>query len=200
MNRPGQVAVAVLWMGLIVAGFWWQSGLSLRAGAQAASPPSWPETGRLSRRPNRHSVLVALHPRCPCSRATLTGLEEFAARFPDAADVTILLSVPTGAGREWTTTPICERVRAIPRFTVVEDEEGRIASAFGMQTSVHVLIYNARGDLAFSGGITAGRGPEGPTAGLEALFALGSGSTPGTPVFGCPLVTASECQACEAPR
>jgi hypothetical protein len=90
-----------------------------------------------------------------------------------------------------------QRARALTGVSTIVDVGGRIAAAFGMRTSGHVLAYDHAGALVFGGGITPGRGLTGPTLGAEFLRKSGGASatdccradpaTP-TPIFGCPLV------------
>ena len=72
------------------------------------------------------------------------------------------------------------------------DGDGAEARRFGVATSGHVLLYDPRGDLIFSGGITAGRGERGDNRGRAALLGriMGTGREGlEHPVFGCPLAT-----------
>ena len=85
------------------------------------------------------------------------------------------------------------------------DPEGVEARRFGSQTSGQIMLYDADGQLLFSGGITAARGHSGDNAGRNAILSLltsGSSEQRGTPVFGCPLfsepsngVTKDSCNA-----
>jgi hypothetical protein len=74
--------------------------------------------------------------------------------------------------------------------TVLRDDGGGEARAFGVATSGQTLLYDSRGALVFNGGITGSRGHAGDNAGRAALIAL-IGRAPtdrsGANVFGCPL-------------
>jgi hypothetical protein len=77
----------------------------------------------------------------------------------------------------------------------VADENGQLASAFGAETSGHVLFYDANGILQFSGGITSMRGHEGRSLGGDAILArlLGREAAADQALtFGCPLKARSE--------
>jgi hypothetical protein len=78
----------------------------------------------------------------------------------------------------------------------VRDDGGAEASLFHAATSGQTALYDAAGNLLFSGGITRARGHAGDNAGLTAVVSLlTSGETEerGTPVFGCPLFAPTEC-------
>jgi hypothetical protein len=58
-------------------------------------------------------------------------------------------------------------------------------------TSGQVLVFDRRGRVSYSGGITRARGQTGANAGraaVEAILRGGSPPYPSGPVFGCPLV------------
>jgi hypothetical protein len=80
----------------------------------------------------------------------------------------------------------------VPGLEVRTDPGGEEARRFGVATSGHVLVYDPRGALIFSGGITPGRGVPGVGEGRAAWLGrvLGADARcPDDPVFGCPLAT-----------
>ncbi len=73
---------------------------------------------------------------------------------------------------------------------VRRDDAGSEARRFGVETSGQTLLYDRRGTLIFSGGITGSRGHAGDNAGEAALVDLlthGAADRHGSNVFGCPL-------------
>ena len=52
---------------------------------------------------------------------------------------------------------------------MLRDDDGAEARRFGAETSGQTLLYDARGALAFSGGITGARGHAGDNAGRASL-------------------------------
>jgi hypothetical protein len=79
----------------------------------------------------------------------------------------------------------------IPGARVYDDVGGAQAAVFGAKTSGHLLLYDKSGRLAFSGGITPGRGTTGPNAGAEAVVAILEHRIPTVriaPAFGCPIL------------
>jgi hypothetical protein len=176
-------------------------GLGLAVGAQALwrysatpgrsgqAPEHWPTTVPVEFHPGRSTLVMLAHPRCPCTRASLAELARLTARGD--ADVWVLFLRPAGAQAGWEKTDLWDTAAAIPGVHVLADADGTAARAFGAETSGHVLFYDATGALRFSGGITAARGHEGPSAGGDAILAALRGNSPAqdhTPTFGCPLV------------
>jgi hypothetical protein len=74
--------------------------------------------------------------------------------------------------------------------SVVRDDDGVEARAFGAATSGQTLLYDRNGRQQFSGGITGSRAHQGDNAGRQSLLALLNGGhnvRTGTNVYGCPL-------------
>jgi hypothetical protein len=145
------------------------------------------------------SVVVFLHPRCPCSSATLTELSRVLARATGNCDVTVAVYSPSSAPPEWSRTPLRSRAEAIPGLTVVDDPDGLEAKRFGAVLSGHVVVYDAGGGLQFRGGITASRGHEGDNLGEDCVVNILQGqraSADHTPTFGCEILTAAEVASC----
>ena len=94
-------------------------------------------------------------------------------------------------------TDLRAALAAVPGLRVVLDPGGAEARRFGVATSGHLLLFDTRGGLIFSGGITPGRGQHGDSASRAALLGriLGAGGCgPENPVFGCPLATPRSAQ------
>ena len=201
-RATGAAALAV-WCLIIAACIWWQAKKEWTPGEAGAAPVrlSADGLGLGVGGSGRPLVVLALHPRCPCSRASLT---EFGAIVRDegtTADVVILLGAPDDADGAWLASDVARRAataaEAIPGARVVLDKGGRIGSRLGLRTSGHVLVYDADGRLAYSGGVTRSRGMLGPSGGgramRRALHAPGTVTgieASGAPVYGCALVGA----------
>jgi hypothetical protein len=74
---------------------------------------------------------------------------------------------------------------------VIEDPVGHFAQEFHALTSGQTALYDPAGNCLFSGGITDGRGHEGPSRGAQEIASLIAGHKSNiseTPVFGCSLL------------
>ncbi len=181
-------------------------------GPEGATALGWPAGDGMRLEASRANLVIFLHPMCPCSRASLAELAELmrrAARGPISARAVFV--EPSGAEIDATTTALWQRAGEIPGVTRVRDPGGRLARAFGAETSGQTFLYDGWGQLLFSGGITGSRSHEGENAGLEEIAAAlravpsGGGGAEGgsaalsgggtgrgvrlgsTPVFGCGL-------------
>lgn len=158
---------------------------------EAGSPvANWPKASRLERDPTRANLVVWLHPRCPCSAATLDELAERVARGRRGIRLHVVFIKPRSVPEGWERGELWRKAEAIPDARLVVDDAGVEASRFGAATSGHVSLYDVCGRLCFSGGITRSRGCRGENPGLVAVTAAIDGDAPGSGrscVFGCPL-------------
>lgn len=178
----------ILWLllvGLILAG--WQVTYLGRPGQPADAPRFLPE-GVV---PGKDGTLVVfLHPQCPCSKATLAQVVSALQDAGSSGLATYLVFLqPEGASADFHRSSLWDKAQTLSDVLLVIDEKGRLSRAFGAATSGQALYYNASGDLGFAGGLTTARGHEGPSLGLDALLAVlreQQAPTP-APVYGCPL-------------
>jgi hypothetical protein len=161
-------------------------------GTSGESPVTWPSGTALRRAADRPTLVAVLHPKCPCSRATLAELREIVGHSRGEADVIVLFTRPAGVPEGWERTDLWNDAATLPGTTVRADPDGLEARRFGATTSGHVALYDARGRRVFAGGITSARGHAGTSVGERAVEALLSDTrapvaTETTPIFGCPL-------------
>jgi hypothetical protein len=168
------LGVASAWLGWMV--------YESRPGQAAQPPAHYPEAGPLPR------LMMFLHPRCPCSRASLEAFRPFQS---SRAHLEIIISGPVQLAQP---EYICGLRAAFDRCEVSLDSDGRRRELYRVWTSGQVVGYDERGDLGFCGGLTSGRGQTGPSSEQDRLKAwlLGERVTD-SPVFGCPLVSPDEC-------
>jgi hypothetical protein len=182
---------------ILSAGWLMAVGVGVRAllvyantpGPAAVPAQHWPEGAPTPSR-QKPTLLVFLHPQCPCSRATIGELAEIMARCPEQVVTTVYLSFPAAPAARRDTNSLWRSAAAIPEVRVLEDDGGRMARLFGARTSGQVLLYDSTGTLAFKGGITVSRGHAGDNFGREAIVSLIRGNVPRgrtSSVFGCAL-------------
>ena len=159
-------------------------------GVAANAPREWPRQTTLVRAPDRPTLVLLAHPQCDCTRATLGELAEVLARAPRPPKTYVLFLRPAGVAAGWEQTALWRTAKSLPDVTVLRDDDGAEARRFGAETSGQTLLYDERGALTFSGGVTGSRGHAGDNAGRASLVALltrGQADRRGTSVFGCPL-------------
>ena len=182
----------VTWFILCVAGFGMlavyqntaapQSKLSLAVGMAASR-----SAGEMALDP-AHTLYFFLHPECSCSRASLAEAEKVLLSLPDVSSVrleAIVYTSPEVAYQE------DGRFSGDLDWKITLDEEGAIASRFGIEASGHVVVADYQGQILFTGGVTASRGHRGANAHSVLLNEALNNVAPQkrapiqTPVYGC---------------
>jgi hypothetical protein len=191
LNELRLIAVTGVWLVAVAGGMFSLTAYKSTPGGAAEPSVRWPSDSRLARAPGKATLIMAAHPRCTCTRASLHELS----RLLDVAgrDVTayVLFAKPSDDGdSEWTNSELWKRAQEIDGVTVVLDEDGVEAKRFDARVSGTVLLYDAGGRLLFDGGITPARGHEGDSFGRQRIITLLSGGTADradSPTFGCAL-------------
>ncbi len=181
-----------LWLALIGVGFGWLAAYESRPGAAAEGPRAWPADSRLNLDPGRWTLVLFLHPHCPCSKATLDELSELVPRYAGRLRAYVIFCKPAGTPEGWERSATWRQAMSTAGVTVCTDEDDSERRRFGALTSGQVFLYaDHGGELRYRGGITRARGMAGPNAGRQAVETLlGGGTAPDRecPVYGCPLV------------
>lgn len=182
------------WLAAIATGEWLVVSYAMEAAPEVAAAATWPQDSSLARAAGGPTLLVFLHPHCPCSRATLAELERLLARAPAHAATRVVLAWDGACEPDWDARGLRERAAALGIAEVALDPGALEARRFGATTSGEVLLYAADGTLAFQGGITPSRGHEGESVGRQALAELLHGREPRrrrAPAYGCALLDAA---------
>jgi hypothetical protein len=190
-GRMGRALVLLIWGGLIVVAMGRLTQYQMQPSAYAApAPTDWPNLKSIQRDPSRFTLVMTLHPQCPCSRASLHELAELMARAQDRVAARVIVVDLAGSPKDWLWGELWKQAAAIPGVVTAVDQNGKDSQLLNATTSGDVIVFNAAGRLVFQGGITDGRGHEGDNAGLSAILALVDGAKPATqqtPVYGCSL-------------
>ncbi len=185
--------VILLWLGCAVFGFACLGKRDRAAGASGHPPTQWQRSSLAALDPVKPTLVMLVHPQCPCSRASISELNHLMALCPNRAAASVLFLKPAGYSKAWAQTALWRQASAIPGVRVLLDDNGNAARRFGAATSGQTLLYAPGGHLLYQGGLTGARGHEGDNAGLFEIAALlGKHQTPEAaarqePVYGCPL-------------
>ena len=177
----------LLWMTLVAVGV-----VSLRreestpgpiGRSLAECPPEILGTSGLG----RPHIFMAVHPRCPCTVASLEALTEIVAQSPREAVVRLYVFRPERSATDW-----ARPLRQIPgSVEVIDDPGGVLSLRMGLITSGTVSAYDQEARLRFFGGITRGRSQKSSCEGSEAVRAVANRMPPGcstAPVYGCEII------------
>ena len=190
-NSRALFAIAtVLWLSLAGAGMAYTWGYQNTPGNPGLPPAAWPNASRIQRTSKIPTLVLMIHPHCPCSRATIGELAVLMVHAQGLVDVHVLFVRPRAFAKDWEQTDLWNSVARIPGVKIMTDEDGVEAGLFGSLTSGQAMLYDPNSRLVFSGGITASRGHAGDNEGRSAILSwltAGTASSKQTAVFGCPL-------------
>jgi hypothetical protein len=186
--RTATRAAGVLW-GLAAAmgwcyGLWYEK----TPAAGGVVRTRWPEQSACTLSAHRPTLLMFVHPRCPCTRSSLDELAVLLTHCRNLVIVQVLFFTPQSAAAEWARTDLWEQAARIPGVVPQVDAGGTEHRRFGARVSGEVFVFQADGELVFHGGITGGRGHAGDNAGraaIESFLTDGVHPPQQTPVFGC---------------
>ncbi len=181
---------AVVWLASVLVGGSKLLGYASRPGEPGVPSARWPQDLGLPLYRDGATLVLAMHPHCPCTRASLVELNDLVLSLKGRLKVYALVMKPKEFPQGWENTDISSRARLIPGVTVLVDLDGRQAARFGAKTSGEALLYDREGRLIFNGGITEGRGHIGDNAGVQRILSLvrtGKADENHSLVFGCPL-------------
>ena len=131
------------------------------------------------------TLVMVLHPKCPCSVSSLRALREVMVRYKDTFACEVCI-----AGDRTTSDSENEKLAAtIPGAKVEWITPKAAVERFGAHTSGQTYIFEKSGKLAYSGGLTPGRAVDNPRFALEIVEGVlhHEPVATGSSVFGCPL-------------
>jgi hypothetical protein len=185
------VVGAFVWIAAVSIGFAFLLDYSVEPGAPAAAPEEWPSDSRIPAPRGHYQLVMALHPHCPCSRASVTELNNLMGLLRDTNVKGYVLAVkPSEFPDEWVRTESYRNAGRIPGVEVLLDVDGAESGLLGAQTSGQVLLYGPDGRLLFAGGLTPDRGHLGDSPGRQRIVSLvktGTADAKDSLVFGCSL-------------
>jgi hypothetical protein len=192
----GAMLAIACWAAAVAAG--WSAMLRFDFATSDAAPgsqlASWPEGSQLPRPSGEPILVVFLHPKCPCSPATLTELErvfKLASAEGGRTRVLVVPVTPPGAPIDWMDTDVVRQAAKLAGAQVCQDSGGFEAARFGARDSGTIMYFDAAGQRRFSGGITVARGQQGLSRSGVALAQILSHQrdfAPSSPAFGCRLL------------
>jgi hypothetical protein len=195
------IACSMLWLGATAGGMAMLWKFENVPGPRLAVPAAWPAASRIPRKPGLATLVMFVHPQCPCTRASVGELARVMAQSQGRVRASVLFFKPRGCSDSWAQTDLWRAAAAIPGVKVQCDDDGAEAARFGATTSGFVLLYDRSGKLGYNGGITAERGHAGDNDGESAVIAILNGREPriaAMPVLGCSIEDAqSQCVAKE---
>lgn len=180
----------VPWALAVVSLLIYLTAYSLRPGPNGPALASWPKDAKVSRPAGASSLIMFVHPQCPCTRASVAELDRLVSAFPSRINATVVFLRPSDRPEDWVKSDLWESVLRIPGAQPREDVDGRESTRFGVKTSGETVLFDPDGNEIFRGGLTSSRGHEGASDGTNALRRYFNGE--GMPIrtastYGCAL-------------
>lgn len=201
-TRLAVAAGGVLWTAAVVGGF---AVAMIHERTHAPDHPvatCWPK-GSICQPPADNPMLVVfIHPKCPCTRASLEEITHLNRRCGDQLEMQFVFLQPHDASWRSEETEHWRTVRNLNAGRSVVDTAGLEHRRFNATTSGEVFLFTTNGQLAFHGGVTVGRGHAGESAGrlaIEAIVKKSLSPLNRAPVFGCALESSGQA-ACSCGR
>ncbi len=194
-STPLWIAIS-LWLVAVLGGLGFLLRYAESPGKAGSPPVKWPDTSAVSHDTAHPTLVIFIHPHCPCSRATLGELELLMAQCQGRVTAHVWFLKPAEMAEAWAKTDLWYKAESIPGVIAHLDKDGAEARCFSAATSGQTLLYDRDGSLMFQGGITLSRGHAGDNPGPTALTAMLTHQLAGparTPVFGCGLWN-TECE------
>ena len=186
----GTITAISLWLVIVGGGTVLMTRYSNTPGEATSAPAIWPTSSRISIDAGKPTLLMFVHPHCPCSRASLGELDQLLAEIPKLPNVLVVFVKPAGTASDWSTTELWRSASSIKGVKTYLDNRGVEAQRFHALTSGQTLLYDTNGQLKFEGGITLARGHAGDNPGRKSISDLLQDRHPTqlqTPVYGCAL-------------
>ena len=96
LKSIGSLATAGVWLTLTLLALGGLANRDRAAGTAAHPPAAWRPQTALALDPVRPTLVMLLHPQCPCSRASVSELNHLAALCPNSAKMVVLFLRPAG--------------------------------------------------------------------------------------------------------
>lgn len=200
----GDVLLGLCWLLALVGGVAAMTRYEVTPGAASELAGDWPVESPFPPSGDAWTLVMCLHPQCPCSRASLHELGALLRECdtPVTTQLVFLQPEDPDQSAEWRQSPLWDAARALPNVSLHADPGGVVTQLFGARTSGAVFLFDAQQRLRYSGGVTGARGHVGENAGRAQLLACfthndfqsathSSNDTPSSPdscpVYGCPL-------------
>jgi hypothetical protein len=189
----GLKLMTALWLAIVMGGAILLEFHAKKPGQQDEAPAKWPMSSGITPNSTGATLLVFVHPYCPCARTTLGELAAIMTRCRNQVTAHVLFVVAGDENPNWAKNELWQTAGAIPGVRAVVDAKAMEAAKFGVRTSGHTVLFDEHGICLFAGGITVSRGHAGDNIGRQAIVSYltkGKPETHRAPTFGCPLFVA----------
>ncbi len=180
----------VLWGAVIGVGLLWMTDYSLSPGSHEEPLVERPSDTPVPFSEEKSTLVIFLHPRCPCTHPSVAAIERLMVRKHDMV-LQPIFYLPGSKPETWARADYWDRVVDAGAHEPLIDVDGGVARQFHATTSGHAILFSVDGEVLYSGGITSGRVHEGDNLGLTTLTRVLEQvpvQDATFPVYGCSIV------------
>lgn len=195
MKKNTPYIIAITWLLLAALGFVKLTTYQSAVRESSKITSNYPSNSELTAKSGLSTLIVFIHPHCPCSRASIDSLAWIMTRSQGKVTAYVAFLKPDKFPSGWEKTDMWRSAKAIPGVLVYQDRNGSEAKLFHTTVSGETLLYGADGKLQFHGGITESRGHFGDNVGRSAIVSILAGKSKGgnqTFVYGCSLFNSED--------
>jgi len=194
LHGPKVIVILLAWAGAVLYGLWAFTTYENTPGKDEATYGDWPADAAFEPFTDASTLLLFVHPKCPCTMATAHELDRLLLEIQKPVHVIVYVFRPNNEEPGWMQSPTMDAISSIKGVTVRADTDGQQAARFGARTSGQAVLFDARGITRYRGGITESRGHEGDNDARNALVARINDPTlpfAHMPTFGCAILADS---------
>lgn len=162
-------SVILLWLVVIAYGYILITHYELKPSSKITKLRSWPSDSHLKHDSKLATLVIFIHPQCPCSKASIAELDRLLTSFHNKLKTIVVFSKPKGESEAWVKSSLWTKVQSLTGVISYIDNDNFEANNFMVDTSGEVLLFDASGKLIYHGGITASRGHEGDNKGKTTI-------------------------------
>jgi hypothetical protein len=100
-HRISGLTVGIAWLATIVTGTYLLLAYANAPGEAGSPPEAWPQSSQVPHDKNRPTLVMFMHPHCPCSRASIGELAEVMAHCQGRVSASVLFLRPTEMATDW---------------------------------------------------------------------------------------------------
>lgn len=155
-------------------------------GAQATPPLA--AVANIHPNPDRYTLVVSVHPKCPCTQSTFYELERLVPKVDNNIDFVFYIFTTQESPESWFNDSSAHIQTRFPDSVIHKDIDAVSATRIGSMISGSTVLYNPDGYPVFWGGVTSGRGHSGDNLGSDSIIAIVNDREPPrttTLVYGC---------------
>lgn len=178
------------WVGLCLASLMPLWTYQNQDGELSRLKEQWPASSQLRFSTQQPTLLMFVHPRCPCSRASMGEFARMMERLNGHVSARILFYAPESESQDWHQTDMWKTAMEIEGTSISADTNGKEATIFDVHVSGQTFLFDQQGELLFQGGLTVSRGHEGLSSGrmaVESLALSRPSAITSHAVYGCSL-------------